>query len=133
MPLRIEIGPKDVAKGIGGASAARPARKEGKSFVAAAGAAPGGSRRSRNPAGTIRPCASFPRRQYSEPADYEEFKSAVENGFAFACWCCTRDCEANIKEETKATMRCIPLEQPARWSASTAANSRRKRPYSLGR
>ena len=47
-----------------------------------------------------------------EPADYGEFKKAVETGFAFAWWCGSADCEAKVKEETKATMRCIPLEQP---------------------
>jgi prolyl-tRNA synthetase len=47
-----------------------------------------------------------------EPGDYGEFKKAVEKGFALSWWCGSSDCEAAIKEETKATMRCIPLEQP---------------------
>jgi prolyl-tRNA synthetase len=46
------------------------------------------------------------------PASYDDFKRAVEKGFAFSWWCGSSECEANIKEETKATMRCIPLEQP---------------------
>lgn len=54
---------------------------------------------------------AFRKANTAEPADYEEFKKAVEKGFAFAWWCGNADCEANIKEETKATMRCIPLEQ----------------------
>ena len=44
--------------------------------------------------------------------NYDEFKDAVETGFALAWWCGESDCEARIKEETKATMRCIPLDQP---------------------
>ena len=48
-----------------------------------------------------------------EPQPYDEFKKAVETGFAFAWWCGSGECEAKIKEETKATMRCIPLDQPA--------------------
>ena len=47
-----------------------------------------------------------------EPKSYDEFKSIVEDGFACAWWCGERQCEAEIKEETKATTRCIPLEQP---------------------
>jgi prolyl-tRNA synthetase len=47
-----------------------------------------------------------------EPADYAELKKAVEKGFALAWWCGGSDCEAKIKEETKATMRCIPFDQP---------------------
>jgi prolyl-tRNA synthetase len=48
----------------------------------------------------------------SEPANYEDFKAAVEKGFAFCWWCGSGDCEQHIKEETKATIRCLPLEQP---------------------
>ena len=40
-----------------------------------------------------------------------ELKRAVETGFALSFWCGSADCEAKIKEETRATMRCIPLEQ----------------------
>ena len=42
---------------------------------------------------------------------YDELKKAVETGFAFSYWCGSAECEAKIKEETRATMRCIPLEQ----------------------
>jgi prolyl-tRNA synthetase len=35
----------------------------------------------------------------------------VESGFAYSFWCGSGECEAKIKEETRATMRCIPLEQ----------------------
>ena len=43
----------------------------------------------------------------------DEFKAAVEIGLARAFWCGSSECEARIKEETKATMRCIPLEGQA--------------------
>jgi prolyl-tRNA synthetase len=42
---------------------------------------------------------------------YDELKQAVEKGFARAFWCGSAECEAKIKEDTKATMRCIPLNQ----------------------
>lgn len=42
---------------------------------------------------------------------YEEFKLRIENGGFFeAHWDGTAETEAKIKEETKATIRCIPLE-----------------------
>jgi prolyl-tRNA synthetase len=47
-----------------------------------------------------------------EVEDYEAFQEAVDEGFARAWWCGDEACEATIKEETKATVRCIPLEQP---------------------
>ena len=72
-----------------------------------------------------------------KPKDYDEFKKAVETGFAFAHWCGSGECEEKIKEETRATMRCIPLDQTAvlgheasasPWRrASTAASRQRTR------
>jgi prolyl-tRNA synthetase len=112
VPLRIELGPKDVAKGSAVlARRDRPGR-EGKIFVEQAGIA-----------GSVAKLlveiqqALFDRALKSrldrtrEPGDYVEFKQAVEGGFALAYWCGDSGCEAKIKEETKATMRCIPLEQ----------------------
>ncbi len=46
-----------------------------------------------------------------EVKDYEEFKAQVEKGFAIAHWDGTRETEAKIKEETKATIRCIPTQE----------------------
>jgi prolyl-tRNA synthetase len=44
--------------------------------------------------------------------DYEEFKAVMENkrGLIYAPWCGSDECEAAIKEETAATIRCIPLD-----------------------
>ena len=42
---------------------------------------------------------------------YDEFKEKIENGgFILAHWDGTNETEERIKEETKATIRCIPLE-----------------------
>jgi len=42
---------------------------------------------------------------------YEEFKEKIEEGgFIYAHWDGTPETEEKIKEETKATIRCIPLE-----------------------
>ncbi|MHB0871748.1 MAG: proline--tRNA ligase [Chloroflexota bacterium] len=43
---------------------------------------------------------------------FEEFASAVEErkGFLMAHWCGGADCEAKIKQDTGATVRCIPMD-----------------------
>jgi len=43
---------------------------------------------------------------------FQEFKGLIENGgFVWAHWDGTNETEERIKEETKATIRCIPLEK----------------------
>ncbi|MFQ5876955.1 MAG: proline--tRNA ligase [Acidobacteriota bacterium] len=43
---------------------------------------------------------------------YDSFRRAIEEvgGFYRAHWCGSADCERQIKDETKATIRCVPLE-----------------------
>lgn len=45
---------------------------------------------------------------------YDEFKKVLDTkgGFVLAHWDGTKETEAQIKEETKATIRCIPLDAP---------------------
>jgi prolyl-tRNA synthetase len=45
------------------------------------------------------------------PQDYETLKEVVQNGWANAWWCGSKECEAKVKDETRATTRCIPLDQ----------------------
>jgi prolyl-tRNA synthetase len=113
IPLRLEIGPKDVAKGsVVLARRDRPG-KEGKAFVQQQGLAASVAQLLEEIQKSLYDRAlAFRLANTFEPATYDEFKSAVERGFAFSWWCGSSECEANIKEETKATMRCIPLEQP---------------------
>ncbi|MDD6207589.1 MAG: proline--tRNA ligase [Clostridiales bacterium] len=49
----------------------------------------------------------------TEALTYEEFKDAVANkpGFVKAMWCGDVACENKIKEDTTATSRCMPFEQ----------------------
>jgi prolyl-tRNA synthetase len=44
--------------------------------------------------------------------EYAQLKEGIENqgGFYQAPWCQSKDCEAKIKEEIKATIRCLPLD-----------------------
>ena len=47
---------------------------------------------------------------------YQEFADVIENqrGFILAPWCGNGDCELKIKEDTKATVRCMPLDDTNR-------------------
>ena len=49
----------------------------------------------------------------SSAANYDEFKKIIEEkgGFVKAMWCGSEECENKIKEDTTATSRCIPFEQ----------------------
>jgi prolyl-tRNA synthetase len=48
----------------------------------------------------------------TEVHSFEEFKKIMETkrGFIKAFWCEDAECEAEIKEKTKATTRCLPVE-----------------------
>jgi prolyl-tRNA synthetase len=113
VPLRIEIGPKDLAKGSVVLARRDKPGKEGKSFQAQQGLPAVVSKLlDEIQAALLTRARDFRDANTKEPKNYDEFKAAVENGFAFAFWCGDPECEAKIKEETKATMRCIPLAHP---------------------
>jgi len=44
--------------------------------------------------------------------DYQNFKDIIadKGGFLWAYWCGGAECEDLVKQETMATIRCIPLE-----------------------
>jgi prolyl-tRNA synthetase len=113
VPLRIELGPKDVAKGSAVLARRDRPGKEGKTFVPQAGIrdAVGAMLEDIQKALFDRALA-FRQKNTLEPTDYSEFKSAVETGFAYTYWCGDSGCEERIKDETKATLRCVPLDQP---------------------
>jgi prolyl-tRNA synthetase len=47
-----------------------------------------------------------------DPKDYGELAEVVQKGWALSWWCERAECEAKVKDDTKATTRCIPLDQP---------------------
>ncbi len=113
VPLRMELGPKDVAKGsVVLARRDRPGR-EGKSFVPQQGIAAAVAQALEEIQKALYDRAlAFRQANTADPADYAAFKQAVEKGFAYSWWCGGAECEEKIKDETKATMRCIPVEDP---------------------
>ncbi|MDO9131136.1 MAG: His/Gly/Thr/Pro-type tRNA ligase C-terminal domain-containing protein, partial [Anaerolineales bacterium] len=115
VPLRIEIGPKDVEKGSA-AFARRDtlrAGREGKSFVPQAGIADTVRQMLDDiQASMLTKATAFRDANIHDPKNYDELKEVVANGWAFSWWCGDKACEAKVKEDTKASTRCIPLDQP---------------------
>lgn len=113
VPLRIEIGPKDVEKAQVTLARRDVPGREGKRFVPQAGLA-----RTVNlllseiQDSLLEQATAFRDANIHDPKDYEELKRVVEDGWAFSWWCGDAACEAKVKEDTKATTRCIPFEQP---------------------
>jgi prolyl-tRNA synthetase len=113
VPLRIEIGPKDIAKGSVVLARRDKPGKEGKSFVSQDGIQVSVQQMLVEIQKALFDRAlAFREANTWEPKNYDEFRSAVEKGFARAFWCGNSKCEEQVKEETKATLRCIPIEQP---------------------
>lgn len=113
VPLRMEIGPKDVEKhSVALARRDRPG-KEGKSFVSQDNlAATVAEMLNTIQAALLEKATAYRDANIHNPKDYEELKQVVQDGWAFSYWCESRECEAKIKEDTKATTRNIPFDQP---------------------
>ncbi|MBN1146006.1 MAG: proline--tRNA ligase [Anaerolineales bacterium] len=113
VPLRIEIGPKDVARGVVALARRDIPGKAGKSFVPQAQlAAQVAETLKAIQASLYERALAFRQANIHEPKDYADLEDVVKNGWALAWWCGGEECEAKVKEDTKATTRCIPLEQP---------------------
>ncbi|HKZ68808.1 MAG TPA: proline--tRNA ligase, partial [Anaerolineales bacterium] len=113
VPLRMEVGPKDVANNTVALSRRGKPGKEGKSFVSQVGIANTVAQMLKDIQQALYNRArDFRDANTLEPRSYAEFKTAVERGFALSYWCSDRECEAQIQEETKATTRCVPFDQP---------------------
>jgi prolyl-tRNA synthetase len=113
VPLRIEIGPKDVEKGSVAFARRDLPGKAGKSFVPQANLAAQVEEMLRIIHTSLYDRAlAFRLANTHDPRDYAELQQVVANGWALSWWCGEAACEARVKEDTKATTRCIPLEQP---------------------
>jgi len=113
VPLRIEIGPRDVQNNsVAFARRDKPGR-EGKSFVSQDQLREQVDEALKTiQAALYERALAFREANTHDPKDYEELKEVVKNGWAFSWWCGSEECELKVKEDTKATTRCIPLDQP---------------------
>ena len=110
VPVRIAIGPKDVEKGT--VELARRDTFE-KEFIDNENVVEKVlSLMEEIQANLFTKAIDYRAEHTTEVATYEEFKSVLEGkgGFILAHWDGTSETEEQIKNETKATIRCIPLE-----------------------
>jgi prolyl-tRNA synthetase len=110
VPLRLEIGPKDLEKDQMMAVRRMDRRKTPVprgTLLASVTALLEEIQRD-----MLERSRSFLRENTRDAKDYAEFQKSLEEvgGFYRAHWCGSAQCEQQIKDETKATIRCIPLE-----------------------
>ncbi len=112
VPLRIEIGPRDLEAQQVVLARRDILGKPGKSTAPMAGL----------PATVAAMLATIQKAMFDRalafreantfrPTTYAELIEAVSNGFALAPWCGSPACETKVKDETKASTRNIPFEQ----------------------
>jgi prolyl-tRNA synthetase len=112
VPLRVEIGPREVTSGMVVLARRDKPGKEGKSVVAQEGLAGViAETLAEMQQALYQRALAFRDAHTYHPKDYAEFRAVVEHGFARSYWCGNRTCEAHIKAETTATTRCIPFTQ----------------------
>jgi len=119
VPLRVEVGPRDVASGTVVTAARDAPGKEGKvagapgagnlpAFVAHAQA-----ELSALQARMLADATAFRDANIVDVASYAELQEAVAQGkWARGAWAGSDADEARVKEETGATLRCFPFAQP---------------------
>jgi prolyl-tRNA synthetase len=112
VPVRINIGPRDVANNVveiarrdtgeklRGVPQAGLAEEIGKLLVAIQ-------------QNIFDRALAYRKDNTRQAKDYAEFKSILDDhgGFIDAHWCGASDCEGKIKEDTKATIRCLPFDR----------------------
>jgi prolyl-tRNA synthetase len=113
VPLRIEIGPKDIEK-----AQVVLARRDTREKAPASIAGIGGHVQAllEDIQGALLARARAFREEHTTTADsYDEFTRLMQGrpGFVIAGWCGAADCEAQIKAETQATLRNIPMDATA--------------------
>lgn len=111
VPVRIELGPKDIEKN----SAVLVRRDTGEKMVVALDAV---GAEVEKLLGEIQQnlldrARAYRKEKTATVDSWDAFKTAIEEGkFVLAHWSGDAEDEAKIKEETNATIRCIPLDQP---------------------
>jgi prolyl-tRNA synthetase len=112
VPLRIELGPRDVAADEVVLARRDIPGREGKASVARSGAAAAVSETLEAvQAALYQRALRFRESHTRELTSTDGFEAAIDAGFASVWWCEQPDCEQAIKEATGATSRCLSLEQ----------------------
>jgi prolyl-tRNA synthetase len=112
VPVRLAIGPRDLAAGVvemKRRTAADPKAKESAPVATLAASMPGVLADIQ--AAMLEKARALRTSRTFSVDSYDDFKSRIEaGGFFHMRWCGSGACEAKVKDETKATIRCIPLD-----------------------
>jgi prolyl-tRNA synthetase len=112
VPVRIEIGPKDLQKGTAAVSRRDRPGREGKAFVEQAGLTEHVTQLlAEMQQGLYDKALRFRDEHTYTAANYDEFKQRVEQGFVRVYFDGNGEDEDRIKAETKATVRVLPFDQ----------------------
>jgi len=117
VPVRIEVGPKDVANNACVVARRDRPGKEGKQFGVSmecdeiVGVVDG--LLDDIQASLLQEATEFRDANIVDVTSYDELKAAVADGkWARGGWAASDEDEAKVKEETQATLRCFPFDQP---------------------
>jgi prolyl-tRNA synthetase len=122
VPLRIEIGPRDIANDAVFFGRRDKAHKEKSAMPRPQFVQQAGALLDEIQANLLQRAAAF-RSAHTQPMDdHNEFyayftpknqeKPEIHGGFALSHWCGNGECEAKIKADLTVTIRCIPFDAP---------------------
>jgi prolyl-tRNA synthetase len=110
VPLRLEVGPRDLEQGVVLAVRRDTGEKNAIPLADLVQQVPLLLQDIQD--NLFQQAADFLKKNTHRVHSYQEFKDVIEEkkGFVLGFWCGAADCEEKIKDETKATIRCMPLE-----------------------
>jgi prolyl-tRNA synthetase len=109
VPVRVEIGPKDVSRGT--VTLARRDQRSRQSVSQGGVAEAMDALLADIQRSMLERAREFQRLNTYQPEDYDGFKAAVQSGWAEVWWCGDPADEIRIQQDTKATNRVILLDQ----------------------
>ena len=116
VPLRMEIGINEVLDNTVTLARRDIPGREGKQTISNVDLIPKITRRLNNiQRNMLRLATEFRDENTRDASSYDAFKEMVQDGWALIWHCGTAECEDKIKEETKASSRCYPLDSNATW------------------
>jgi len=115
VPVRLEIGPKDVENDVVVLARRDMPGKEGKQTVSQSNIAQVVADLLVDvQANMLRQAADFRDSNIHDVKSYDELKQVIEaGGWARGWWAGSDDDERRVKDETGATIRCFPFDQPS--------------------
>ena len=109
--MRLEVGPKDLEKGSAPLADRLSGEKRGVALGALSEEVPVALEKFHD--ALFQRALDFRQAHTFEVDSYAEFKERIEQGWVVATHCGDPASEAQIQEELRATVRCIPVDGPS--------------------